>query len=144
VHARGRAKRERKTLHVRRVAFDLCKVIRHHHAVVADLLVNAHGFQHVDVAIVNECFLEIEETASDVPEMHIKDLLARAEIPDHIEDLLAGFLQHLRNRALAEIQAVIPTIDEVDKALQAVDRSEDRLDALEPSSASILGSIGVL
>jgi len=77
---------------------------------------------------------KLEETPSDVPEVHIKDLLARAEMPDHIEDLLAGFLQHLRNRALAEIQAVIRTIDDVDKALQAIHRSEDRLDAPEPSS----------
>src|SRR5262249_3689702 len=63
-------------------------------------------------------------------EMDVEDLLARAEEADDVEDLLARFLEHLRDGALTEVEPVIGILVDGDEPLQAVDRSEDGLDAL--------------
>src|SRR6266568_9307931 len=79
--------RKRESLRVVTIALDLRHMVRHHHPVVADLLVDAHRLQHVDVAIVNERFLKIEEASPDVPEMDVEDFLACAEVADDVENL---------------------------------------------------------
>src|SRR5688572_21134530 len=81
------AKREREARHAVD-ALDARHVVRHHHAVVADFLVDAHRLQHVDAAVVDEGLTEVEEAPFDVAEVHVENLLARAEIADYIVDLL--------------------------------------------------------
>jgi hypothetical protein len=83
-------KREGETLVTVRVAFDLRHVVRHHHSVEANLFIHAHRFKHIDVAVIDERFLEIEKPSTDVSEMHIEDLPPRAKIADHIKDLFTG------------------------------------------------------
>src|SRR5215813_5144782 len=68
------------------VAFDLRHMVRHHHAVETNLLIDAHGLQHIDIAVVDECFLEIQKPSTDVPEVDVEDLFACAEVADDIED----------------------------------------------------------
>src|SRR5690349_16152308 len=68
-----------------RIAGDLRNVIGHDHAVVADLLVNTHGLKHVHIAVVNKCFLKIEESAADVAEVNVEDFSALPEITDDVE-----------------------------------------------------------
>src|SRR5258708_6062639 len=88
-------------------ALDARHVVRHHHAVVPDLLVDAHRFQHVDAAVVDERLAEVEKPSLDVAEVHAEVFAARAEVADHVEDLLPRLVELLRDRALAEIQAVV-------------------------------------
>jgi hypothetical protein len=42
--------------------------------------------------------------------MHVENLLARAEITDHVVDFLARLVQHLRHRALAEVEPVVTAL----------------------------------
>src|SRR4051812_7290139 len=67
---------ERKTL-IAGDSVNARDMIRHHHAVVADFLVDTHRLQHVDTAVVDEGFAEIQEAAFDVAEVNAEDLLAR-------------------------------------------------------------------
>jgi hypothetical protein len=83
-------KREGESLVTVRVAFDLRYVVRHHHSVEADLFIHAHRFKHIDVAVIDERFLEVQKPSMDVSEMHIEDLAPGAKVADHIEDLFAG------------------------------------------------------
>src|SRR5262249_13134566 len=83
-------KREGETLVTVRVAFDFRHMVRHHHSVEANLFIHAHRFKHIDVAVIDERFLEIEKPSTDVSEMHIEDLPRRAKIADHIKDLFTG------------------------------------------------------
>src|SRR4029453_8017374 len=62
------AEREGKRLELIDVALDLGHVVGHHHPVEADLPVNAHRLQHVDVAVVDERFAEVQEAARYVAE----------------------------------------------------------------------------
>src|SRR5207249_3429099 len=117
-----------------RITGDLRNMIRHHHAVEADLLVYAHRLQHIDIAVVDECLLEIQEASADIPEMDVEDLFPASEIPNHIEDLLAGFLQHFRDSALAEIQSVIRTLFDRDEPLETFNRAQHGLDASEAAA----------
>src|SRR5690242_19012155 len=45
-------KREGESLVTVCVAFDLRYVVRHHHSVDADLLIHAHRFKHIDIAVI--------------------------------------------------------------------------------------------
>src|SRR5262249_3576035 len=101
------AEREGERLRLPRVALDLRRVVGHDHAVVTDLLVDAHAADHVHVAVVGERLAEVEEAALDVAEVDVEDLPAAAEPADDLVDLLARLLEHLGHRPLAEVQAVI-------------------------------------
>src|SRR5439155_10854416 len=81
------------------------------------------------VAVVDERLAEVEESALDVAEVDVEDLLAEPEVADHLEDLPAGVVQHLGDRALAEVQAVVGARVDVDEALQALDAPENRVDS---------------
>src|SRR5438034_3558369 len=94
------AKRKRESL-VTVNALDARYVVGHHHAVVADLLVDAHRLQHVDAAVVDEGLAEIEKASVYVAEVHAEDLPARAEVANDVEDLLARLFELLGDRALA-------------------------------------------
>ena len=61
------------------VAFDLGHMVGHDHAVVADFFVDAHGADHVHVAVVGESLLEIAEAAVNVAEMDVEDLAASCQ-----------------------------------------------------------------
>ena len=65
-----------------------------------------------------------QEAALDVAEVDAEDLLARAEIADHVEDLFARLLELLRDGALAEIQAVVRALLDRHELLEAVGRAE--------------------
>src|SRR4051812_37103478 len=99
-------------------------MIRHHHAVVPDLLVNPHRLQHIDVPIVYEGFAKVQEAAADVPEMDVEDLASGSEVADDVENLLAGLVEHLRHGPLAEVQSVIRIVGNRDEALETVHRPE--------------------
>src|SRR5262249_33289064 len=99
-------------------------MVGHQHAVVADIFVNANSFDEIYIPIVGEGLLKIEKAASDVAEVNVEDLFATAEVADHVEDLGAGVLQHLRDCSLAEIQSVVWTGFDFDEALQSVHTAE--------------------
>src|SRR5260221_1947312 len=101
-------------------ALDPRDMIGHHHAVVADLLVDAHRLQHVHAAVVDERLAEVEDLSLDIAKVHVENLLARTEVADDVEDLLAGILELLRHGALAEIQAVVRARLDGHEALQPV------------------------
>src|SRR5260370_16259066 len=67
-----------------------------------------------------------------VAEVHVEDLPARAEVADHVEDLIARPFEHFRDGALAEIEAMIRARDDVDETLEALDGAEHGLATLEP------------
>src|SRR4051794_37117931 len=94
---------ERKGLASARIALNNRHMIGHQHAIVAHFFVNMDCFQHVDVARIGECLLELQESAVNVSEMHVEDLLPRSEIANHVEDLRSGALEHFRDSSLAEI-----------------------------------------
>src|SRR5262249_20463134 len=75
-----------------RIAFDLRYMVRHHHPVKAHLFIDAHRFQHIHVAVIDEGFLEIQKPSTDISEMDIEDFASAAKVADHIEDLFAGIL----------------------------------------------------
>src|SRR5438128_801534 len=85
------AKRVRKGLRTIRISGDLRNMIRHHHSIVANFFIDPHRPQHVDIAIVDEPFLEIQKAAADITEVDVEDLAARAEVTDHVEDFFARF-----------------------------------------------------
>src|SRR3954465_5149208 len=102
-------------------------MVRHQHPGESNFLVDAHRLQHVDVAVVDERFLEAQEPAANVSEMHVEDLVARTEVADHVVDFFPRFGQHLADRALAEIEAVIRARTDADKPFEAVNVAEYRL-----------------
>src|SRR5207247_10820065 len=94
-----------------------------------------HRLQHVHVAVIDERFLKIEEPAADVAEMDVEDLLASAEPADDVEDLIARLLEHLSDRTLAEVEAVVRALGDGDEPLEAFDAAEHGLDALKSAAA---------
>src|SRR5262245_36177787 len=103
-------KRESKSLQAVLIALDMRHMIGHHHAVVTNFFVYTHCLEHIDVAVVDECFLEIQETSADIPEVHVKDFAPCAEVSDHVKNLVTRLLQHFRNGTLAKVQTVIRTV----------------------------------
>src|SRR5207237_6486958 len=69
--------------------------------------------------------------AADVAKVDVEDFLPRPEVADGVEDLLRRILQAFRNRALAEIEAVIGARADLDELLQPLDAAEDAADAAE-------------
>ena len=69
--------------------------------------VDHHGLHEIDIAFVGVRLDEIVALAADVAEVYVENLLARPELADHVEDLFAGILQHLRYGPLAEVEPVI-------------------------------------
>ena len=104
-------------------------MVRHDHAVIADLAIRPQGPRHIDVAIVGHHFCKFEETAADIAEVHVEDFPPAPEIPDHVVNLIARFLQHLGDRALTKVQSVIGTRRSLDEALQPIDGAQHRLNA---------------
>src|SRR5262245_21165751 len=117
-------KRESEALIVVPVAFDLRHMVRHHHAVETNLFINAHRLQHIDIAVVDECFLEIQKPSTDVPEMDVEDLFASAKVADDSEDFFPRFVQHLRHSALAEVQPVIRALFDGYELLETINGTE--------------------
>src|SRR5262249_15012320 len=91
--------------------------------------------QHIDIAVVDECFLEIQKPSSDVPEMDVEDLFASAEVADDIENFFPRFLQHLRHSALAEVQPMIGTLFDGHELLETINRTEHGFDSPETVAA---------
>ena len=56
--------------------------------------------------------------------MHVEGLAALAEPSDHVEDLAGRVVEHLRDRALAEIEPVIRALVHLHESLQPLDRAE--------------------
>src|SRR5690348_17472359 len=70
--------------------------------------------------------------SANIAEMDVENLISRTEVPDHIKNFLARPLEHFRNRALAEIQAMIRTLLNRDESLQAIHRTENAINSLIP------------
>src|SRR5438067_1170544 len=81
------AEGEGKGLRAAGIAFDDGYVVGHDHAVVADLLVDAHGPDHIDVAVIGEGLREVQEPAFDVAEVDVEDLAPLPEVADDVVDL---------------------------------------------------------
>jgi serine/threonine protein kinase len=62
--------------------------------------------------------------SADIATMHVEDLLARAEISNHVEDFLPGIVQHFRDGSLAEIQTVIRVLLDANEFLQTIHCSQ--------------------
>src|SRR5205807_1173689 len=101
-----------------RIAGNRGDMVRHHHPVVVHFAVHAQCSQHIDVAIVDERLTEVEKPSANVSKVDVEDLLADSEIPNHVEDLLAWRAEHLGDRALTEIQAVVRTRVDFDEAFE--------------------------
>ena len=97
-------------------------MVRHQHVAVADIVVCRERSRHVHVALIRERFHEVEPASPDVAKMHVEQFAALAEPADNIKDLAAGIVEHRRNRALAEVEAVIGAFVHQDEALEALDR----------------------
>ena len=83
---------------VRALDVDQGHVIGLEHAVVPDFLEHARHLQHVQIAVVDEGFPEIEKPAVDVTEVNVVNLLARAEPADNVGQFLVRVHEHLRDR----------------------------------------------
>src|SRR5689334_54618 len=77
-------KRKRERLVTVRVALNLRHVVRHHHSVKAHFFIDTHRFQHIDVAVIDERFLEVQKPSTDISEMDIEDFAPAAKVPDDI------------------------------------------------------------
>ena len=100
-------------------------VVGHDHVAVAHLLEGAQRLEHVHVALVGEHFHEVAEAALDVAEVDVEDLVALAEVADHVVDLRGRVLQRLREAAEAEVEAVAGALVEVDQLLEPVHHAQD-------------------
>src|SRR5918995_3552238 len=119
------AQREREALHVIGIAVDVRDMIRHQHAVVADLLVGARRLQHVDAAVVDERLAEVQIAPVDVAEVDVEDL--PFEAANHVVDLHVRILELFRYGALAEVQAVVRALLDLHEAPQTGWRRERNL-----------------
>src|SRR5437867_11630645 len=106
-------------------------VVRAQGARVAAALIGLDGLEHVDVAFVREGLLEVEVAAADVAEMDHEDAAGRCELLDHRDHGLARLLEHLRDRALAEVEAVVAAVAESEELAQPVGRAHHVLDAVQ-------------
>src|ERR1039457_1287977 len=116
---------------VARIARNARQVIRHDHAVVTNLFVDAHGLDHIHVAFVGKGFTEIEEAALDISEVNVEHLVPLAEVADDVKNFHARLLQHLGDGPLAEVQAMVGAGSDFDEVLQALYAAQDALDAAE-------------
>src|SRR5277367_3556457 len=78
-------------------------MIRHQHIGITDLFVDLDGFYEVNVPLIGKNLHKIVAMAADVAEMYVEYLVARTEVANDVVDFYAWILQHLRDRALAEI-----------------------------------------
>src|SRR5579862_8841215 len=76
------AEGEAERLRANGVSFDVRHMVGHDHPIVTDLLIDAHGPDHIHVAIVGEGFLKVQEPPFDIAEMYVEDLAATAEVAD--------------------------------------------------------------
>src|SRR5438105_7941965 len=111
-------KGERESLGPAGVTFDVGDMVRHDHAVVADFLVDAHGSDHVHVAVVRKRLLKIEKSPFDIAKVDVEDLAPASKVADNVINLLAGMLEHLGHRPLAKVEPVVFAWRDLDKALE--------------------------
>src|ERR1700730_9608250 len=105
-------------------------VIGHKHVRIVDFLVDPDGFHEIDVALVWVNLQKIVAVAANVPEMNVEYFLSRSEVTDDVKDFLPGVCQHLRNRSLAEVEAVEFAFLDGDELLQALDGPQHAIDPL--------------
>ena len=95
-------------------------MVGHQQIGITDLYINLECFDEVDITLVGVDLLEIIAVAPDIPEVHIEDLLPRAEIPDHLVNFLPGIVKHFRDCALAKVQTMIGALLDGDESLQPI------------------------
>ena len=105
-------------------------VVGHQHVGVADLLVDVDGFDEIHVAFVGIDFDEVVAMAANVAEMHVENLLARAEVADDVEDFDVGIFEIFGDGSLAKVQAVIGALLNSDELFESVDGAEHAMHAL--------------
>src|SRR5579862_8102054 len=125
--AKGKGKR----LGSARRSGDLRNMVRHDHAIVPDFFVDPQCPDHVHVSIVGEGFLKIEESPFDVAIVDVEDLAPAPKVTDDVEDLRAGLFQHLRHGPLAKVEPVICAGHDVDETLEAINTTQNPMNALE-------------
>src|SRR5947207_215166 len=96
-------------LKARGIVRRLWDMVRHQQVRIAHFLVDLNRLDKIDVALVRIDLHKIVTMSADVSEVNIENLLPRAEVADHIIDLLAGIGQHFRDATLAEVQAIVRT-----------------------------------
>jgi len=106
------------------IAFDARAVVINEDTPVAHISVEAHRAHHIDIACVDELFVELRDRRGDVPEVDIQNLVARPEIANRFVDIVA----HFREGPLAEFDSIgVARIDLNQAAIGRVIAKQPRL-----------------
>src|SRR4051794_32763901 len=105
-------------------------MVGHQHVRVANLFIELDDLHEVDVALIWIHLYKIVAVTTNVPEMHVEYFLTTSKVANDIEDLRAWILQHLGNRSLAKIQAMVRTLVDANKLLQTINRSQHAIHTL--------------
>src|ERR1700722_7165222 len=105
-------------------------MVGHEHVLVAHFFVDLKSFDKVNVPFIRIGFDKVVAMAANVAEVHVENLISRAEVANHVEDLSAGVGKHLADGALAKIEAVIGILLNLDEPLDPIDGSENTLYSL--------------
>src|SRR5260370_840141 len=76
-------------------------------------------------------FLEVQEAALDAAEVDVEDLSPAAEVPNHVVDFFPRFVEHLGDRPLAEVEAVVRAGGDLDEPLEPLDAPQHTVHAAE-------------
>src|SRR5580700_5444670 len=85
----------------------------------------------------------MQKTSVNVAEMHVEDLLARAEVADDVEDFTARIFEHFRHCSLAEIQAVVRAGIDLNESFQTIHAAEHPVNAAEAIARWHSGVMGM-
>src|ERR1017187_2053090 len=105
------------------IGFSQGHMIGHHHVGIANLLVDPKRLHEIDIAFVGEDLHKVVAMSANVAEVHVEDLLSRAEVADDVKDFNARIVNSFRDRSLTEIEPVPGTFLNGDESLEAVDSS---------------------
>ena len=83
---------------------------------------------HIDIAFIDEDLVKGGKLAPYIPEVDVEDFTLAAKVADSIDD---GIGAHLRDRALAEFEAVVRARNDVDESLHALVIVQEPADAVD-------------
>src|SRR5215470_4354281 len=110
-------------------------MVRHNHAVIANLFINPHRSNHVHVPVVRKSFLEAEEPTFDVAEVNIEDLAPAAKVANDVVNIFAGVLEHFGHSSLTKVQSMVLARNDFDEAFKTVNAAEHPVDATKTLTA---------
>src|SRR5215813_8751858 len=99
-------------------------MVRHQHVLIANLPIGRERARHVHVTLIGKGFHKVKPATPDVAKVHIEQLATLSKPADHIKDLAARVIEHRRDGALAEVEAVIGALVHHHKALEPIDGAE--------------------